>query len=52
PEVLTNDIFWMLGFAAVLIPFVFLPKRFEIGRLKGFVLVVAYAIFTSMAFIN
>lgn len=52
PEVLTNDIFWMLGFAAVLITFVFLPKRFEIGRLKGFVLVVAYAVFTSMAFIN
>ena len=52
PEVLTNDIFWMLGFAAILIPFVFLPKRFEIGRIKGFILVVAYAIFTSMAFIN
>lgn len=52
PEVLTNDIFWMLGFAGILIPFVFLPKKFEIGRAKGFILVVAYAIFTSMAFIN
>ncbi len=52
PEVLTNDIFWMLGFAAVLLPFVFLPKKFEIGRAKGFILVIAYAAFTSMAFIN
>lgn len=52
PEVLTNDIFWMLGFAAVLLPFIFLPKKFEIGRAKGFILVIAYAAFTSMAFIN
>lgn len=52
PEVLTNDIFWMLGFAGILIPFVFLPKKFEIGRAKGFILVIAYAAFTSMAFIN
>ncbi|MEZ4859330.1 MAG: calcium/sodium antiporter [Flavobacteriaceae bacterium] len=51
-EVLSNDIYWMLGFAMVLIPFVFLPKRFEIGRLKGFILVIAYTLFASMAFIN
>jgi len=49
-EVLTNDIFWMIGFAAILIPLAFLPKRFTIGRFKGFVIVVAYAIFVSLAF--
>lgn len=48
--VLSNDIFWMLGFAAVLLPFVFLPKKYEIGRAKGLILVIAYAVFTSMAF--
>lgn len=48
--VLSNDIFWMLGFAAVLLPFVSLPKKYEIGRAKGLILVIAYAVFTSMAF--
>jgi len=51
-EILTNDIFWMLGFAVVLIPLAFLPKQFEIGRLKGIIIVVAYAIFISLAFMG
>ncbi|QIE60528.1 calcium/sodium antiporter [Rasiella rasia] len=51
-EVLTNDIWWMLGFSAILIPLAFLPKRFEIGRFKGLLLVVAYCAFISMAFIG
>ncbi|MAP55364.1 calcium/sodium antiporter [Altibacter sp.] len=50
--VLTNDMFWMIGFAAVLIPLAFLPKKFEIGRIKGLVIVVAYAIFISLAFME
>ena len=48
--VLNSDIFWMLGFALILLPFVFLPKKYEIGRTKGLILVIGYAIFTSMAF--
>lgn len=51
-EVLTSDIFWMLGFAAVLLPMAFLPKRFEIGRVKGIVIVAAYALFISLAFLS
>ena len=51
-EVLTNDIFWMIGFAAVLIPLAFLPKRFEIGRIKGIAIVIAYALFISLAFLG
>ena len=51
-EVLTNDIWWMLGFAAVLIPLAFIPKKFEIGRWKGLVLVVSYCIFISLAFVK
>ena len=51
-EILTNDIFWMIGFAAVLIPLAFLPRKFEIGRPKGIVLVVAYALFVSFAFLG
>lgn len=52
PEVLTNDIFWMIGFASVLIPLAFLPKRFELYRKKGIVLFVAYAIFIGMTIHN
>ena len=50
-EVLSNDIWWMIGFSAVLIPLAFLPKKFEIGRIKGLIIVIAYAIFISMAFL-
>lgn len=51
-EVLTNDIWWMLGFAACLIPLAFLPKSFEIGRIKGLIIVIAYCAFVSLAFIS
>ena len=49
-EILTNDIFWMIGFAFILIPLAFLPRRFILGRYKGLVLFAAYAIFIGMAF--
>ena len=50
PQILTNDIFWMLGFSAVLIPLIFLPERLQISRIKGFVLVIAYGAFMFMVF--
>lgn len=48
PEVLTNDIFWMIGFAAILVPLAFLPKKFELGRKRGIFLFIAYAIFIAL----
>ncbi|MAN28149.1 MULTISPECIES: calcium/sodium antiporter [Mesonia] len=48
--VLTNDIFWMLGFALVLLPLVFLPKRYTISKYKGFVIFAGYALFIGLAF--
>jgi cation:H+ antiporter len=51
-KILSNDIWWMIGFAAVLIPMAFLPKKFEIGRYKGLIIVIAYCAFVSLAFIN
>ena len=51
-EVLTNDIWWMMGFAAVLIPLAFLPRKFEIGRLKGLLIVLGYCAFVGFAFIG
>lgn len=50
PQILTNDIFWMLAFAAVLIPLAFIPQRFVIGRYKGFIILAGYAVFVSLAF--
>lgn len=50
PQILTNDIFWMLGFSAILIPLIFLPKRLEISRFKGFFLVFGYGVFMFLLF--
>ncbi len=49
---LSNDIFWMLGVAAILIPLVLIPKRFEISRLKGLLLFAIYVAFLYLAFKN
>ncbi|MCL5129565.1 MULTISPECIES: calcium/sodium antiporter [unclassified Algibacter] len=49
-SILSTDIFWMLGFSAILIPLIFLPKRLQISRLKGFALVVGYGIFMFLVF--
>jgi len=48
--ILTRDVFWMLGFAAVLLPLIFIPKQFQISRLKGLLLVFGYGFFLFMAF--
>jgi cation:H+ antiporter len=50
PAILTNDIFWMLGFAAVLIPLILLPTKLQISRWKGFLLVFAYGAFMFLLF--
>ena len=50
PQILSNDIFWMLGFSAILIPLIFLPKRLQISRIKGFILVLAYGAFMFLVF--
>jgi cation:H+ antiporter len=49
-QILTSDIFWMLGFSAVLIPLIFIPKKSQISRYKGLILVTAYGIFLFLAF--
>ena len=49
PQILSTNIFWMIGFAAILIPLIMIPKRFEIGRIKGFLLFGAYIFFIFTA---
>ena len=51
-ELFTNDLWWMLGFAGVLIPLAFLPNKFEIGRIKGLVLLACYCVFIGLAVLD
>lgn len=50
PQILSSDIFWMLGFSAVLIPLIFIRKQMQISRAKGFFLVVGYGVFMFLVF--
>ena len=49
PEILSTNIFWMIAFAAILVPLILIPKRFQINRLKGFLLFGAYLVFIVLA---
>lgn len=49
-SILTSDIFWMLGFAFILFPLVFIGKKLEINRAKGFFLVFCYGVFMALLF--
>lgn len=51
-EILNNDIFWMIGFALIIIPLAFFPRRFILGRYKGFLLFAGYAVFIALAFLD
>ena len=44
-QILSRDIFWMLGFAAALLLLVFLPKKFILNRFKGVFLFLGYVLF-------
>jgi cation:H+ antiporter len=45
PEILSSNIFWMIGFAAIVLPLIFLPKRYLFGRYKGIILLIGYFVF-------
>ena len=50
PLILSRDIFWMLLFAVSILVLALLPKRNEINKIKGFVIVVLYGVFIFVAF--
>ncbi|QTE23754.1 calcium/sodium antiporter [Polaribacter cellanae] len=50
PQILSRDIFWMLGFAVVLLPLVFMPKKFVLSRFKGVFLFLGYGLFIYLVF--
>ncbi|WP_373018591.1 calcium/sodium antiporter [Muriicola sp.] len=45
---LTNDIFWMLGFAFAVLPLVFFPKGLRLGWHDGIILLISYAAFVYL----
>lgn len=49
-SILSRDIFWMLIFGAIVLVLALIPKRHEIGKLKGFALVLLYSIFIFLVF--
>lgn len=49
-RLLTFDIYWMLGFALILLPLALLPKRGFIDRRAGLVLLLAYMAFIYLTF--
>lgn len=50
PQILSRDIFWMLGFSAILIPLVFIKNKFLLSRLKGGFLFLVYGTFICLVF--
>jgi len=49
-KLLNNDMVWLLGFSLILLPLVFLPKRYKISRYKGAFLLITYALFLYIVF--
>jgi len=49
-SILTRDIFWMLLFAAMILPLALIPVKHKIGRIKGLLLVGLYVIFIYLVF--
>ncbi|CAM3507615.1 calcium/sodium antiporter [Flavobacterium gelidilacus] len=45
PRILSQDIYWMLGFSLLLLPLVLLPKRGSLSFKEGILLLVGYCIF-------
>jgi cation:H+ antiporter len=45
PVILKTNLFWMIGFACILMPLVFIPKRYRISRYKGLILFLSYIFF-------
>jgi len=44
-RLLTSDIYWMLGISFILLPMVFIPKKFNLNWKHGIVLLIGYGFF-------
>ncbi|WP_109299363.1 calcium/sodium antiporter [Aquimarina sp. AU474] len=46
------NIYWMLGFAMILLPLAFIPKKMILGRPKGLLIFVGYCVFIALVFLK
>lgn len=44
-RLLTSDIYWMLGISFIILPMVFLPKKYRLSWRSGIVLLIGYCVF-------
>lgn len=44
-RLLTSDIYWMLGISFLILPLIFLPKRYKLSWKEGVILLIAYCVF-------
>ncbi|MCK5814724.1 MAG: calcium/sodium antiporter [Flavobacteriaceae bacterium] len=42
---ISSDVYWMLGFALLILPLVFLPSKMKLGRKEGVLLLCLYGVF-------
>ncbi len=52
PQMLQNDIYWMIGVAFILLPLSFIPKFHQISRYKGLLLFMSYLVFMYLLFLK
>ena len=50
-KILTVDIFWMLGFAIILIPLIFMGTKHQFGRKSGLLIFGGYWVFIFLTFL-
>lgn len=50
PLILSRDILWMLLFAVLILPMIFLRKKMQFGRFEGVILVGLYSVFILLVF--
>lgn len=51
-QLLSNDIWWMIAIAAILVPMALLPTRNKLSRVEGLVLFAGYVAFIYLKFIG
>mgnify|MGYP006073713215 CR=1 FL=1 len=44
-QIISQDIYWMLGFGFILLPLVLLPKKHTLGFKEGIILLITYFVF-------
>ncbi len=50
-NIINFDIYVMLFFAAIILPLIFFPKKFVLGRIEGFIMLSFYSIYIYTLFI-